>query len=161
MSASQNAHEILPGLWLGNVKASTDLGFIQQHGIQVVFNCTKTLPFSSAIPIQYRVPVDDNLEEDEIRNLELWSTEIAYRILSEYRAGRRILVHCMAGMQRSAAAVAMVLIAYRGIHANEAMQYIKQIRPIAFHPKANFIRSIEGFDRRFHSEILPEINRRR
>lgn len=161
MSAYNHAHEILRGLWLGNVKASTDLDFIRQNNIQVVFNCTKTLPFSSAIPIQYRVPVDDNLEEDEIRNMELWSTELVYRILAEYRAGHNILIHCMAGMQRSAAAMAMTLIAYRCIHAPEAMQYIKQIRPVAFHPKPNFIRSIEGFDRRFYSEILPEINKRR
>ena len=156
-----NAHEILPGLWLGNAKASMDSQFIQQQGIQAVFNCTKTQPFHPMIPIKYRLPVDDNLEEDEIRNMELWSTEIAYRILNEYRAGRRVLVHCMAGIQRSAAAVAMTLIAHLRIHAGEAMQRIRQIRPIAFHPRANFLRAIETFDRRFHSEIAPILGNNR
>lgn len=156
---SEIAHEIIPNLWLGNVKASMDEDFIKKNRIEVVFNCTKNLPFSPIIPIKYRIPVDDNLEEDEIRNMELWSNEIAFRIIAEYKQGRPILVHCMAGMQRSAAAVAMMLIAFLQIHSFDAMKLIKDRRQIAFHPRANFGRSIDCFDRRFHEEILPEMKR--
>jgi rhodanese-related sulfurtransferase len=152
---SEPAHEILPRLWLGNARASLDPEFIQHHQIQVVFNCTKDRPFSPLIPIQYRVPVDDNLQEPEIRNMELWSSEIAYRLLSEYQQGRTILVHCAAGIQRSAAAVAFFLISYLRYHAKEAMEWIRERRPIAFTPNANFERAILSFDQRFHSEILP------
>jgi hypothetical protein len=63
----------------------------------------------------------------------------------------------MAGMQRSAASVAFVLIAYNRIHADEAMRFIKEKRSIAFHPRANFERAIHTFDRRFHSEVIPNI----
>ena len=153
------AHEIIPRLWLGNVKASTNEAFIVKNQIQVVFNCTKDLPFSPIIPIKYRIPVDDNLQENEIYNMELWSSEIAFKIMAEYRKGYPILVHCMAGMQRSAAAVAFTLIAYQHIHALDAMRHIKQIRPIAFTPRANFGRSIDYFDRIFHGEILPQMKK--
>jgi protein-tyrosine phosphatase len=156
---TEHAHEILPNLWLGNVKASMDEDFIQQKRITVVFNCTKNLPFSPMIPIKYRIPVDDNLEEEEIRNMELWAGEIALKMIAEYKDGKPILVHCMAGMQRSAAAIAFMLIAYLKIHAPEAMHMIKSTRRIAFHPSANFGRSIQSFDRRFHEEILPEISK--
>lgn len=152
---SYDANEILPNLWLGNARASVDEAFIERNQIQVVFNCTKNLPFSPLIPIKYRIPVDDNLEEEEIRNLELWSAEIAFKIIAEYKEGKHVLVHCMAGMQRSAASVAMMLIAYQGMHATDAMRFIKEKRSIAFHPGANFGRSIYSFDKRFHSEILP------
>jgi len=155
MSQSADAHEIIPGLWLGNAKASVDEDFIRQQHIQVVFNCTKNLPFSPMIPIKYRIPVDDNLEEEEIRNLELWSSEIAFKMIAEYKEGKRILVHCMAGMQRSAASVAMMMIAYYKMHATDAMQHIKEKRSIAFYPRANFGRSIEAFDKRYHGQILP------
>jgi dual specificity phosphatase 12 len=155
--APADAHEILPRLWLGNAKASMDDPFLRQNQIQVVFNCTKNYPFSPSIPIPYRVPVDDNLKEEEIRNMELWSSEVAYRILSEYQQGRTILVHCAAGIQRSAASVAFFLIAYRSMHTNEAIAFIQSRRPIAFRPRPNFLRAIESFDRRFHSEILPEL----
>ena len=152
---SDNANEIIPGLWLGNAKASMDDHFIHRNNIQVVFNCTKNLPFNPMIPVKYRIPVDDNLEEEEIRNMELWSGEIAFKIMAEYKEGNVILVHCMAGMQRSAASVAMMMIAYLQIHATPAIAMIKEKRPIAFYPNANFGRSIHYFDQKFHSEILP------
>jgi Dual specificity phosphatase, catalytic domain len=158
---TENAHEILPNLWLGNARASVDEDFIRQKGIQVVFNCSKNLPFCPMIPIKYRVPVDDNLQEEEIRNMELWSSEIAYKIMAEYKEGHVILVHCMAGMQRSAASVAFFLILYRGMRAQDAMRMIKEKRSIAFHPSANFGRSIQYFDQRFHSEIAPHLQQYR
>lgn len=152
------ANQILPRLWLGNAKASMDPHFIQTNQVTVVFNCTKERPFSPLIPIKYRIPVDDNLQEQEIRNMELWASEIAYLILKEYHQGNVILVHCAAGIQRSAAAIAFFLIAYRQQHASEVIPFIKERRPIAFHPSANFERAILSFDRRFHSEILPSIH---
>jgi predicted ATP-dependent Lon-type protease len=156
---SDNANEIIPGVWLGNAKASMDEDFIRSNNIEVVFNCTKNLPFSPIIPIKYRIPVDDNLEEEEIRNMELWSAEIAFKITKEFLTGRQILIHCMAGMQRSAASVAFFLVAYKKIRGLEAINFIKQRRKVAFFPKANFGRSIDYFDRKFHGEILPELKR--
>jgi hypothetical protein len=158
---NEMANEILPNLWLGNARASMSDQFIAEKGIQVVFNCTKNLPFSPMIPIKYRIPVDDNLEEEEIRNMELWSSEIAFKIMAEYKQGRHILVHCMAGMQRSAASVAFMLIAHLHMRGIDAMKMIKEKRNIAFHPKANFGRSIQYFDQRFHEEMLPELRKYR
>lgn len=157
--SSDDANLIMPRLWLGNAKASMNEEFIIQNNITVVFNCTKNLPFSPMIPIKYRIPVDDNLEEEEIRNMELWSNEIAFKIMSEFMEGKTILVHCMAGMQRSAASVAFFLIAFLRLRALDAMRMIKEKRRIAFYPRANFGRSIDYFDRRFHGEIIPEIKK--
>ena len=157
MKSHDPANEIIPRLWLGNAKASINPEFIHQNGITVVFNCTKDRPFSPLIQTKYRIPVDDNLQEAEIRNMELWATEISYKILREYRNGNTILVHCAAGMQRSAAAIAFFLISYHQQHASDVMAYIKKRRSIAFHPTANFGRAIQSFDQRFHSELLPEI----
>ena len=158
MDTAEDATEILPNLWLGNVRASMDQEFIRKKGIQVVFNCTKNLPFCHLIPVKYRVAVDDNLEEDEIRNMQLWSSEITFKMLSEYTSGKPILVHCMAGMQRSAASLAMMLIVYKNIHAQQAMKIIKDRRNIAFLPSPNFLRSIQYFDGLFHEEIAPKMS---
>ena len=159
MDVDANAHEIIPRLWLGNAKASMDEDFLRGNNIVVVFNCTKNLSFSPIVPIKYRVPVDDNLEEEEIRNLELWSAEIAYKMMNEYVEGKTILVHCMAGMQRSAASVAFFLIAFLKMRALDAMKMIKEKRRVAFYPRANFGRSIDYFDRRFHGQIMPEVKK--
>ena len=103
--------------------------------------------------------MDDNLKEEEIRNLEHWAPEIAHKLLTMYKKGHTILVHCYAGMQRSAACVAMLLIVLNHIKAPEAMNYIKTRRPVAFQPSANFARSIYSFENDFYSRILPAINR--
>ena len=141
-----NADMIVPRIWLGNKNASMDEVFLRQNGIETVFNCTKDLPFHSSMRRRYRVPVDDNLEEEEIRNMELWSFEIVYKLLLEYKQGKTILVHCAAGMQRSAAVTAMFLMVFTGMKHEDAMQYIRERRPIAFFKNANFLKSIQGFE---------------
>ena len=158
---SNHADQILPRLWLGNSRAAADDEWLRATGITAVFNCTKNLPFSTVPPVQWRVPVDDNLEPEEIRNFELWAPELTLRLMGEYKAGHTILVHCMAGMQRSAAAVACFLIAWHMMPPETAMQYIRSRRPVAFFPSANFGSAIHGFARRFLGEILPAIQNAR
>lgn len=158
---SKPADEIVPGLWLGNRHAAADPQFISEKKIQAVFNCSKDLPFLKSIPRQYRVPVDDSRQEPDISNLEKWSYEIVFKISQEVRRARAdgtaVLVHCAAGMQRSAASVAMFLIATQNMTANQAMQYIRSKREIAFIPEANFDKSIRGFEVVFNREVRPKL----
>ena len=152
-----DADLILPGLWLGNGKASMSEKFLIENKITTVFNCTKDLPFHSSIKRRYRVPVDDNLRSEEIRNLELWSYEIVYKIKKEYNNKQNILIHCYAGMQRSAASVAMFLIATQRMSADDAITFLKSKRPIVFFPAPNFYDAIKGFQKSYESQILPLI----
>jgi protein-tyrosine phosphatase len=141
------ANEILPGLWLGNRHASQDRAFLEGKNIGAIFNCTKDLPFPpNASQHLYRVPIDDNLQQEEIRNLALWAVEIVYKLHKERVAGNRVLVHCAAGMQRSAAVVAMYLISQYRCTTDEAIAFIKRRRPIAFYGNANFYDSIKSFE---------------
>jgi len=143
---SENAHEILPGLWLGNKGASQDRSWLHAKQIKAVFNCTKDIPFRDTTLRLYRVPLDDNLQEDEIRNLELWSWETIYKLQNELKQGH-VLVHCFAGMQRSAAVIALYLVAIYRCTTDEAIAFIKSRRPIAFMANANFYKSIKGFEK--------------
>ena len=154
------ADEIIPGIWLGNREAALDAKWLREKNIKTVFNCTKDIPFHPVVQRRYRVPVDDNLEQDEIRNLELWSYEVVYKITREYQTGEPMLIHCAAGMQRSAACLAMFLIALRKSMPDQAMTYIKNIREIAFHPSANFRSSIEGFYNSYQRDIAPNLSNR-
>jgi rhodanese-related sulfurtransferase len=147
MSAN-DAHEILPGLWLGNREAALSEDWLSKHGVQTVFNCTKNIPFHGSVTRRYRVPVDDNLQPVEIDNLLAWAPETQLKLLREWRRGQPVLVHCHAGMQRSAAVVAMFLMTLgKAKTAEEAIATVKRIRPIAFTPGANFERSIKGWER--------------
>jgi hypothetical protein len=151
------ADEILHGLWLGNRVAALDDRWLGDKGIKAVFNCTKDIPFCLSIPRRYRVPIDDNLQPVEIRNLELWSYEVVVKMTREYKTGQPILVHCAAGMQRSAACVAMFLIATKGYNVEEAIAFIQSHRHIAFRPFVNFRDSIQSFYDSFHKEVAPRL----
>jgi hypothetical protein len=142
-----HANLILPRLWLGDKKSSTDPDFLRAAGITTVFNATKDLPFSPLVQRKYRVPVDDNLQPAEIKNMAEWSPEIVYKVVNEYKNGSVILIHCYAGMQRSAAIMAMVLIALSGHPASQVIPYIRSRRQVAFFPDVNFLQSILGFEK--------------
>ena len=148
-----NAHRIAPRLWLGNKISALDEDFLRDENITTVFNCTKEFPFSPMIGRKYRVPVDDDLQPVEINNMERWAPEIVYKVISEYNKGNTILIHCHAGMQRSAAVMAMTLIAMTNKTPDEVMDNIRSKRPIAFQPSANFEKSIRGFDRHFRQAM--------
>ena len=157
------ADEIIPGLWLGNRHAAADATFAAEKKIRAVFNCSKDIPFNASIPRQYRVPVDDSRQEPDIQNMEKWSYEIVYKIAHEMRKAAAentgVLVHCAAGMQRSAAATAMYLIATQGLTTDEAILFIQSKRGIAFQPEANFEKSIRGFEASFNKEVRPQLAR--
>lgn len=154
MDRSAPAHEILPGLWLGNRGASQNQQWLRDKQITTVFNCTKDIPFVSGIPNMVRVPVDDNLQQDELRNLEHWAWEIVYKLTKERNQGNRILVHCHAGMQRSAAVMAMYLISQYRCTTDEAVAFLRSKRPVAFLGNVNFYSSIRGFELSLRKLIL-------
>ena len=108
------------------------------------------MPFAEEVPVKVRVPVDDNLQPEEIRNLELFAERFVPRIIEELGKGP-VLLHCHAGMQRSAAAAAMVLISL-GYPSEMAMSYIRYKRPIAFTPVANFLAAIRGYEEHHNAE---------
>jgi protein-tyrosine phosphatase len=149
------ADEIIPGVWIGSREAAANEEWLREKQISAVFNCTKNLPFHPAIPFQYRIPVDDNLQPAEIQNMEEWAPEIAYKILAEYKRGRRILIHCHAGMQRSATACAFFLMVLTGRPLVQVMYLIKSRRRICFHPRPNFANALRAFEERVRGQILP------
>jgi len=143
--------EIIPGVWISGWKTALDGAWLKEHNIQAVFNCSKDIPFHPDIPHQYRIPVDDNLQPAEIKNMELWAPEIAVKISREYTARRPILIHCYAGMQRSTTACAMFMMARTGKPLIEVMRDIKRKRTIAFEPSPNFIEALRAFEAQLRS----------
>jgi protein-tyrosine phosphatase len=152
---SQEGTEMIPGrLWLGGLRAALDENFLQKNNITVVFNCTKDIPFSPVVPMQYRVPIDDNLEEEEINNLLKWSPEAVFKLMREYNSGKNILIHCMAGMQRSAAVCHMFLMTLWRQKKEPIYAFMREKRPIVYRPSMNFQKSVEWYETWLHTNIL-------
>ena len=151
-----NANQIIPGLWLGNFASSQDINFIKRNNITVIINCTKDLKFLRYPNIyKYRVPVHDNLEKDEIISMIGWIDKILPIIDYHYQRKKVILIHCAAGMQRSAIVMLSYLYHYQSNDAGLALHLIKSRRPIAFTPYMNFKYS---FCKRFGYSACESLN---
>lgn len=108
---------ILPNLWLGDINAAHDYEFIKKNNIDVIINCTKNIPFITEINKEakdlqieyYRLPVNDSLLEKDFILMQHCLDMILPEILEKYKEGKKILIHCYVGKQRSAIFVAALL----------------------------------------------------
>lgn len=133
---------IIPNLWLGNIDSARDLEFHRRENINVIINCSNDIPFFVNSGVRkYRIPVDDNLQPDQIKNMGKMLPQVIGIVEYHIRRGDRILVHCYAGMQRSAIVVYGYLCAV-GWHPKRAFSIMRTIRPIVFTPSMNFRKSI-------------------
>jgi hypothetical protein len=149
MSALKLAHanEIIPGLWLGDMYAALNPQFIIRNRINVVVNCTPLVPFLDIASVvhKYRVAIDDIMPCDDLdaRVCKQVAMVRAIRkmmpiIEQHHRGDDQILIHCVAGMQRSAIMMMSYLYDTQVCDAGEAYAMIKARRPIAFAPRINF-----------------------
>ena len=143
------ANEILSGLWLGNIVDAGNRSFI--NSLDIVINCSKDINFLSKNTKNIRIPVDDNLEEVEIKNLLKFLPKITGFIHSALKKNKNILVHCHAGKQRSASVVAAYLIRYLDISLEKAILLIRTKRDIIFTPCINFKSSLIKFEKTFRN----------
>lgn len=148
MLSGNDADEIIPRLWLGNYKSSQNINFIKKNNISLIINCTKNIPSINTRGVDvYRVPVEDNLEPVEIDRMTICIREILPIIHKAYMMGRSILVHCVAGMQRSAIIVLSYLYEYHIHDVKKILRLMKKRRPIVFTPQMNFSTSfITNYD---------------
>lgn len=147
------ASKILPRLWLGNRTDALNTEWLRENHITTVFNCTKDIPFAEGPLHKYRVPIDDSLNQEDIQKLTAWTPEIMYKLISEYKQGAHILVHCYAGVQRSAAVVAMFLMTLQQQPMSVIFPFLRHCRPIVFSPAMNFADSIQAWERAFFTYI--------
>jgi protein tyrosine phosphatase len=136
------ATQIMPGLWLGNIYDAHNRQFLRRNRINVIVNCTRDLPFIKMANIhKYRVPVHDNLKPGEIRSMSALIPNVLPVIRHHHLTGDHILIHCAAGVQRSAIITLSYLYKYYIRNPAKAYRYLRQRRAIVFWPSMNFRQS--------------------
>ena len=134
--------EILENLYIGNYESTKLL----HPSLNLVVNCTKNLPIEFANTI--RIPIDDSPEWNPALMDYLSDLKILETIHTNILKKQKVLVHCMAGAQRSCAVVAIYLIKYYNMTPDKAISFIKSKRSIAFFGHITFIDAIQYF---YHS----------
>lgn len=131
--------EIIEYLYLGSASALN-----HSEKFSLIVNCTMDV-FIKKPENTIRIPIRDEPYESNLFLQLLDETNVLQRINTSIINKTPVLVHCYAGQQRSCALVACYLIKYKNMSAEEAINYIKQKRRIAFFGNVNFITAILCF----------------
>ena len=123
-------------LWIGSRVDSLNRVAAQRHDVGLIVKCTRDIPFSVPGVKRVRVPVDDIPDDAAVM---LAHIPKAVRAIDEtLRHGKAVLVHCHAGISRSASVVAAFLMAREGLSPTQAIARIRRAKPETFRPNANF-----------------------
>ncbi|ERL94238.1 hypothetical protein D910_11519, partial [Dendroctonus ponderosae] len=133
---SYPASKVLPFLYLGNSKDAADLSCLEGLGTTCVLNVTSQLPgYHEERGITYKqIPATDSGHQ----NLKQYFEE-AFEFIEQARLnGSRVLVHCQAGISRSATIAIAYIMKYKQMSMWEAYKKVKEVRPI-ISPNLNFM----------------------
>ncbi|XP_046422696.1 dual specificity protein phosphatase 10 [Neodiprion pinetum] len=130
------ASRVLPFLYLGNGRDAADLQLLRALGATRVLNVTSQLPgYHEERGITYRqIPASDSGHQ----NLKQYFEE-AFDFIEEARkTGSSVLVHCQAGVSRSATIAIAYIMRHKQMSMVEAYKLVKMARPI-ISPNLNFM----------------------
>jgi len=156
------ASEIIPRLYIGNMNTARNKMFFTQKGIGAVLNLTPDVPHYFASPnsnIEYmRISVDDSLKKEDFEKMyKCFPCIVNFIMKNHYIDGKSVLVHCHAGMQRSAAAVAAFLIKVHKSPLPNVIDFMIKKRPIVFGGgrSINFKQSLDWYQRDCQGQQQP------
>ena len=138
------ARQIVPGLWIGSAEDAADAAAARRRDIKLVVNCSRDIPAVLSVPT-YRIAIDD--WSGESRTLLKHLPRILPVVDAVLEAGHGVLVHCFAGMQRSAAVVTAYIMWKRGLTAAEAMALVQRTKPETFTPEPTFLKALQRWER--------------
>ncbi|XP_072517698.1 uncharacterized protein [Salminus brasiliensis] len=146
---------ILPFLFLGNERDAQDLDLLLRLNIGYVVNVTTHLPLyhvDTGLVRYKRLPATDNSKQ----NLRQYFEEVFEFIEEAHQSGRGVLVHCQAGVSRSATIVIAYLMKHTLMTMTDAYKYVRGRRPVVS-PNLNFMGQLLEFERDLNSGVTPRI----
>ena len=134
-----DADIIINNLWLGNYHSSVNKDFLIKNNIKLVINCSRNLDFLD-IPETYKFRIDVHDDLSERTNMIIYKNlNYVINLINKYLSKNQgVLVHCRAGMQRSATVIAGYLMKINKLNKEKLIKLIKSNRFIAFSPNANY-----------------------
>lgn len=141
------AAEIVEGIWLGDASDAMDIDTLKEQGIDSVVNCAEkhTLTCEEYYPFGWRylgLECDDSAKYDILGNhLDEFVAFMDECVVNK----KKVLVHCVAGINRSATLLIAYLVRRRGMSLIDAISLCHAKRPIILTNEAFVMSLIERF----------------
>lgn len=134
--------EIIPGLFLGGEEAALNKTKLKEMNVTTILNITDHIPFHYESDFTYhRIPITDSLNIN-IRQYFEQTYEIIDNIIENKQ---KILVHCYAGISRSATIVIAYIMKKNKMKMNDAYQIVHKKRN-CISPNIGFCCSLMTFE---------------
>lgn len=133
--------EILPGVWLGGARFMNDEQweeFARRKKVGLVVTAAKEQKGVCSQARRLRVDVDDSPDEDLLR----YFSGVCAQLEGAFARKEVVLVHCAAGISRSATLVIAWLMFRQGLSLDEALSFVRKRRPIV-RPNLGFMRQLQ------------------
>ncbi|MBW00116.1 Dual specificity protein phosphatase 8, partial [Eschrichtius robustus] len=127
---------ILPHLYLGSQKDVLNKDLMTQNGISYVLNASNSCPKPDFICESrfLRIPINDNYCE----KLLPWLDKSIEFIDKAKLSSCQVIVHCLAGISRSATIAIAYIMKTMGMSSDDAYRFVKDRRP-SISPNFNFL----------------------
>ncbi|XP_072841753.2 dual specificity protein phosphatase 8 isoform X2 [Pogona vitticeps] len=135
---------ILPHLYLGSQKDVLNKDLMTQNGISYVLNASNSCPKPDFICDSHfmRIPVNDNYCE----KLLPWLDKSIEFIDKAKVSSCQVIVHCLAGISRSATIAIAYIMKTMGMSSDDAYKFVKDRRP-SISPNFNFLGQLLEYER--------------
>ncbi|XP_004468324.2 dual specificity protein phosphatase 16 isoform X1 [Dasypus novemcinctus] len=140
---------ILPHLYLGCQRDALNKELMQQNGIGYVLNASNTCPKPDFIPESHflRVPVNDSFCE----KIFPWLDKSVDFIEKAKASNGCVLVHCLAGISRSATIAIAYIMKRMDLSLDEAYRFVKEKRP-TISPNFNFLGQLLDYEKKIKNQ---------
>ncbi|XP_058518665.1 dual specificity protein phosphatase 8 [Ochotona princeps] len=135
---------ILPHLYLGSQKDVLNKDLMTQNGISYVLNASNSCPKPDFICESrfLRIPINDNYCE----KLLPWLDKSIEFIDKAKLSSCQVIVHCLAGISRSATIAIAYIMKTMGMSSDDAYRFVKDRRP-SISPNFNFLGQLLEYER--------------
>ncbi|KAF5357003.1 hypothetical protein D9756_006485 [Leucocoprinus leucothites] len=133
-------NEVISGLWIGDLPSAMNVEKLKANNIFSILSAMRGRITVNETFIRHQILIDDTEDADILSHL----LPSIHFIQAELDKGRGVLVHCQAGVSRSATIVAAYLMYRQNLDPEGALELIRKARPY-IDPNPNFIQQLEVF----------------
>ena len=141
-------------LFLGNWGHGNNVDIIKNLKLTHIINVCQMKTRNFVKNVEYTaIDIEDTSDANMLQHLDKLCKYIGDALSSKQgntdENKNKVLVHCLAGVSRSATVVIAYLIKYHGMKTDEALKYVKTRRPRVA-PNHGFVKQLQQFEKLQH-----------
>jgi len=155
---SNGPTQILDFMFLGSQQDALDPEVLKKHGISKIINLSENCPRPESVPNNtnhfFRIPIKDSYSAKLLPHFDT-----AYEFLETAKKNNeKVLVHCLAGISRSATLAIAYVMRSMAKTSDEAYKFVKSKRP-SISPNFNFMGQLLEYEKQLRERSILSSNR--